>query len=49
MQNKSLKMAGKNQALTFQESVRMRPWMFMGTDGIVGLIAGLFNDSVENL
>lgn len=33
--------------MTFEESVRKRPGMYIGNDGIVGLIVGLLNDCIE--
>jgi DNA gyrase/topoisomerase IV subunit B len=33
--------------MTFEESVRKRPGMYIGNDGIVGLVTGLLNDCIE--
>jgi DNA gyrase/topoisomerase IV subunit B len=37
----------QNNDITFEESVRMRPYMFIGNDGLIGLFTGLISDCTE--
>lgn len=40
-------MTDTTQTMTFEESIRKRPFMYFGNDGIVGLIEGLLTDCIE--
>lgn len=40
-------MTDTTQTMTFEESVRKRPFMYIGNDGVVGLIEGLLTDCIE--
>ena len=40
-------MTDTTQTMTFEESVRKRPFMYIGNDGVVGLFEGLLIDCIE--
>lgn len=40
-------MTGTTQTMTFEESVRKRPLMYIGNDGVVGLLEGLLTDCID--
>lgn len=40
-------MTDTTQTMTFEESVRRRPFMYIGNDGVVGLFEGLLTDCIE--
>ncbi len=40
-------MTDTTQTMTFEESIRKRPFMYIGNDGVVGLIKGLLTDCIE--
>ena len=40
-------MTDTTQTMTFEESVRKRPFMYIGNDGVVGLLEGLLTDCIE--
>jgi DNA gyrase/topoisomerase IV subunit B len=37
----------QNNDITFAESVRMRPYMYIGNDGLIGLFTGLISNCIE--
>ncbi|MBL7836025.1 MAG: hypothetical protein JNM67_00780 [Bacteroidetes bacterium] len=40
-------MTDTTQTMTFEESVRKRPFMYIGNDGVVGLLDGLLTDCIQ--
>lgn len=40
-------MTDTTQTMTFEESVRERPFMYIGNDGVIGLLEGLLTDCID--